>query len=84
MGRGKVLGFYAPRPGRLRGAAPARTSSLPVPSALPSLSRRFLMNPTLPADPIAVPCPVPAYPTLRKSWVFVGWYLLAALVVGGG
>ncbi|MDQ2793341.1 MAG: hypothetical protein M3Y12_04950 [Bacteroidota bacterium] len=34
-------------------------------------------------EPPAVPCPVPAYPTLRESWAFVGWYLLAALVVGG-
>lgn len=30
------------------------------------------------------PRPVPAYPTLGESWGIVGWYLLAALVAGGG
>ena len=32
----------------------------------------------------ALPPPAPAYPTLRESWGIVGWYLLAAVVVGGG
>lgn len=84
MGWGKVSGFYAGRAGRLWRAARARTPGLPVPSALPSFPRRSLMKPTLLADLTAVPRPVQAYPTLRESWSFVGWYLLAALVVGGG
>lgn len=35
-------------------------------------------------EPLAAPRPVPAYPTLPESWGIVGWYLLAALVAGGG
>ncbi|HEX8505628.1 MAG TPA: hypothetical protein VF630_09680 [Hymenobacter sp.] len=40
---------------------------------------------TAPAEqaPEVLPRPVPAYPTLRESWATMGWYLLAALVVGG-
>lgn len=37
-------------------------------------------------EPTLLPAPpaVPAYPTLRESWGIVGWYLLAALLPGGG
>lgn len=42
------------------------------------------MEATLRSEPVAAPRPVPAYPTLRESWAFVGWYLLATLVAGGG
>lgn len=56
----------------------------PVPSSPVFCPTQFLMETTLLAEHLAPARPLPAYPTLRESWAIVGWYLLAALVVGGG
>ena len=42
------------------------------------------MENSLPTGPLVAARSLPIYPTLSESWAVLGWYLLSALMVGGG